>query len=128
FYTYISSLEEYIESAIQHDKPLIVLDRPNPNGFYVDGPVLDSPYKSFIGMQPVPVVYGMTIGEYAKMLLGEAWLDKKYIRKESDQIYMSNVLGFEKKRKQFKLTVIKCKNYTHKSKVSPACEAISQPT
>lgn len=116
FYTYISSLEEYIESAIQHDKPLIVLDRPNPNGFYVDGPVLDSPYKSFVGMQPVPVVYGMTIGEYAKMLLGEAWLDKKYIRKESDQIYMSNVLGFEKKRKQFKLTVIKCKNYTHKSK------------
>ena len=116
FYTYISSLEEYIESAIQHDKPLIVLDRPNPNGFYVDGPVLDSPYKSFVGMQPVPVVYGMTIGEYAKMLLGEAWLDKQYIRKESDQIYMSNVLGFEKKRKQFKLTVIKCKNYTHKSK------------
>lgn len=116
FYTYISSLEEYMESAIQHDKPLIVLDRPNPNGFYVDGPVLDSPYKSFVGMQPVPVVYGMTIGEYAKMLLGEAWLDKQYIRKESDQIYMSNVLGFEKKRKQFKLTVIKCKNYTHKSK------------
>ncbi|MBN8664198.1 MAG: DUF1343 domain-containing protein [Chitinophagales bacterium] len=116
FYTYISSLEEYIESAIQHDKPLIVLDRPNPNGFYVDGPVLDSPYKSFVGMQRVPVVYGMTIGEYAKMLLGEAWLDKQYIRKESDQLYMSNVLGFEKKRKQFKLTVIKCKNYTHKSK------------
>ncbi|HEY0677066.1 MAG TPA: DUF1343 domain-containing protein [Chitinophagaceae bacterium] len=74
FYTYISSLEEYIESAIENNKPVIVLDRPNPNGYYVDGPVLEPAFKSFVGMQPVPVVYGMTIGEYAKMLVGEKWI------------------------------------------------------
>ena len=74
FYTYISSLQYFIESAIQNNLPLIILDRPNPNGFYVDGPVLDTAYASFVGMQLVPVVYGMTIGEYAKMLIGEGWL------------------------------------------------------
>ena len=56
---------------------LIVLDRPNPNGFYVDGPVLKKEFKSFVGMQPVPIVYGMTIGEYALMLNGEGWLTNK---------------------------------------------------
>ena len=66
FYTYISSLQEYMETAIEYNIPLMVLDRPNPNGYYVDGPVLEEKYKSFVGMQPVPVVYGMTIGEYAK--------------------------------------------------------------
>src|SRR6478752_10199384 len=71
FYTFISSLQYFIESAIQNNLPLIILDRPNPNGFYVDGPVLDSSYKSFVGMQPVPVVYGMTLGEYATMLYKE---------------------------------------------------------
>src|SRR5580765_283717 len=75
FYTYISSLQKYIESAIENNRPLVILDRPNPNGFYVDGPVLDPGFKSFVGMQSVPVVYGMTIGEYAKMLVGEKWLD-----------------------------------------------------
>jgi uncharacterized protein YbbC (DUF1343 family) len=77
FYTFISSLEAYLESAIEYKKPLIVLDRPNPNGFYVDGPVLDTKYRSFIGMQPVPIVYGLTIGEYARMLLGEGWMKKE---------------------------------------------------
>ena len=76
FYTYISSLQYFIESAIENNKPLIILDRPNPNGFYVDGPVLDTAYKSFIGMQSIPVVYGMTIGEYAKMLYGERMLSE----------------------------------------------------
>ena len=66
FYTYISSLQDLMEACIELDKPLIVLDRPNPNGFYVDGPVLEPKFKSFIGMQPIPVVYGMTIGEYGK--------------------------------------------------------------
>ncbi|WP_315821642.1 DUF1343 domain-containing protein [Paraflavitalea speifideaquila] len=61
FYTYISSLQEYMEAAIENNKPLIILDRPNPNGFYVDGPVLDTAFRSFVGMQPVPIVYGMTI-------------------------------------------------------------------
>jgi len=116
FYTFISSLQEFIESAIEYDKPLIILDRPNPNGFYVDGPVLDTLYKSFVGMQPVPIVYGMTIGEYAKMLLGEKMLDWKYIRKQDNKTSLGEMLGFEQERTNFKLTVIKCRNYTHKSK------------
>ena len=77
FYTYISSLEYFLEAALENHKPLLILDRPNPNGFYVDGPVLDKKFKSFIGMQPVPIVYGMTIGEYALMLAGEKWLSPK---------------------------------------------------
>lgn len=116
FYTYISSLQYYIESAVENDLPLVILDRPNPNGFYVDGPVLDSAYKSFIGMQPVPVVYGMTIGEYAQMLLGESWLTAKAVRKTDGKISMGEVLGFESEHENFKLTVIRCKNYTHKSR------------
>jgi len=116
FYTFISSLQEFIESAIEFNKPLIILDRPNPNGFYVDGPVLDSSYKSFVGMQPIPTVYGMTMGEYAKMLIGEQMLDWKYIRKQDHINSLGEILGFEKERDNFKLTVITCKNYTHKSK------------
>ena len=77
FYTYISSLEEFMEAAFEMGKPLMILDRPNPNGHYVDGPVLDKKYKSFVGMQPVPVVYGMTIAEYAMMIAGEKWLGEK---------------------------------------------------
>ena len=77
FYTYISSLQYFMEAAFENHKPLMILDRPNPNGFYVDGPVLDTNYKSFVGMQPVPVVYGMTIGEYAFMIAGEKWLSDK---------------------------------------------------
>ena len=82
FYTFISSLEYYIEAALENSKPLLILDRPNPNGFYVDGPVLDPKFKSFVGMQPIPIVYGMTLGEYAFMIAGENWLsdaaNKKY--------------------------------------------------
>lgn len=116
FYTFISSLQYFIESAIDNDKPLIILDRPNPNGFYIDGPALDVNYKSFVGMQPIPIVYGMTIGEYAKMLVGEKWLDWTYTRKIDDKTSLGEMLGFEDARKNFKLTVITCKNYTHKSK------------
>ncbi|MCK7553518.1 DUF1343 domain-containing protein [Chitinophaga sedimenti] len=76
FYTYISSLQELMESAADNKKLLIVLDRPNPNGHYVDGPVLDTEFRSFVGMQPIPIVHGMTVGEYAQMLNGEKWLDK----------------------------------------------------
>ena len=71
FYTYISSLEEFMEAAFELGKPLMILDRPNPNGHYVDGPVLETPYRSFVGRQPVPIVYGMTIAEYAMMIAGE---------------------------------------------------------
>lgn len=94
FYTFISSLEGFITSAIEFHRPLILLDRPNPNGFYVDGPILDPKFKSFVGMQPIPVVYGMTVGEYANMLIGEQWVRNDH----------------------FHLTVIPCKNYTHKSR------------
>ena len=74
FYTYISTMSYVMEAAAENGIPIIVLDRPNPNGFYVDGPVLKTENQSFVGMHPVPVVYGMTIGEYAKMVNGEGWL------------------------------------------------------
>ena len=93
FYTYISTLQRFMESAAENGKELLILDRPNPNGFYVDGPVLEEAYRSFIGMQPVPVVYGMTTGEYARMLTGERWL--------SDPDLKPGV------------TVIECRNYAH---------------
>lgn len=74
FYTYISTLTYVMEACAENHIPVIVLDRPNPNGFYVDGPVLKSENQSFVGMHQVPVVYGMTIGEYGKMVNGEGWL------------------------------------------------------
>ena len=74
FYTYISTMTYVMEAAAENDIPVIVLDRPNPNGFYVDGPVLKPENQSFVGLHQVPVVYGMTIGEYAKMVNGEGWL------------------------------------------------------
>ena len=74
FYTYISTMSYVMEAAAENNLPVIVLDRPNPNGFYVDGPVLKPENKSFVGMHQVPVVYGMTIGEYAKMVNDEGWL------------------------------------------------------
>lgn len=73
FYTYISTMQYAMEACAENGKDFLILDRPNPNGFYVDGPVLDKKLKSFVGMQPIPVVYGMTPGEYAKMLVGEKW-------------------------------------------------------
>lgn len=95
FYTYISTMQRFMEAAAENHKPFIILDRPDPNGFYVDGPVLNKKFKSGVGMQPIPIVYGMTIGEYARMLIGQHWL--------SDPNMKPN------------LTVIKCLNYTHES-------------
>lgn len=74
FYTYISTLHYVMEACAEQRKPLIVLDRPNPNGFFVDGPVLDKEHRSFVGMHPVPLVHGMTVGEFARMINGEGWL------------------------------------------------------
>ena len=113
FYTYISSLQYYMEAAIENNIPLMVLDRPNPNGFYVDGPVLDPKFRSFVGMQPVPIVYGMTIGEYAKMILEEGWLSK-----EAMDAYTQNVMAatYPPGAKYFSLNVIPCAGYTHKSR------------
>lgn len=92
FYTYISTLHYVMEACAENKKQLIVLDRPNPNGYYVDGPVLEEKNKSFIGMHPVPIVHGMTIGEYARMINGEKWLANGG---------------------QCNLTVVPVKNYTH---------------
>ncbi|MGK2862014.1 MAG: exo-beta-N-acetylmuramidase NamZ family protein [Chitinophagaceae bacterium] len=112
FYTYISSLEEFMEAAFEANKPLMVLDRPNPNGHYVDGPVLDKKYKSFVGMQPVPVVYGMTIAEYAMMIAGERWLNEKAnLRYDYYRSAAKNSVDTA-----FHFQVIKNTGYTHKSK------------
>lgn len=129
FYTYIASLQRYLEAAIENNRPLIILDRPNPNGFYVDGPVLDTKFRSFVGMQPIPVVYGMTIGEYAKMLVGEQWLDPAVVG-QLNTIHAINqsanridsLLATLRKQpvnihlNDFRLVVIPCRNYTHKSR------------
>lgn len=93
FYTYISSLEYLLEACGEQQKEVVVLDRPNPLGNIVDGPVLQPKYRSFVGMQPIPIIYGMTPGEYAKMLVGEGWI----------------------KARNVKLTVVPCANYTHKT-------------
>jgi uncharacterized protein YbbC (DUF1343 family) len=92
FYTYISSLHYVMEACAEMGIPLIILDRPNPNGHYIDGPVLELKHSSFVGMHKVPVVYGMTIGEYGKMINGEKWLNKGI---------------------QCNLTIIPLKNYEH---------------
>lgn len=112
FYTYISSLEEFMEAAFEMSKPLMILDRPNPNGFYVDGPVLDKKYQSFVGRQSVPVVYGMTIAEYAMMIAGEKWLNEKANLKYD---FYRNAAQ-NSADTPFHFQVIKCGNYTHKSK------------
>lgn len=75
FFTYISTLHYVMEACAENKKKLIVLDRPNPNANYVDGPVLKPEFKSFVGMHPVPVVHGMTVGEFARMINGEGWLE-----------------------------------------------------
>ena len=100
FYTFISSLEYYIVAAMEQGKFLMILDRPNPNGHYVDGPVLEPSYKSFVGMQPVPIVYGMTIGEYAQMIYEEEWLDK-------------NLYDLAGRHGKFEMMIIPCQKYTH---------------
>jgi len=94
FYTYLSTLHYVMEACAENNIPLIVLDRPNPNAHYIDGPVLNLEHKSFVGMHPVPIVYGMTIGEYAQMINGEKWL--------------ANSIKCD-------LTVIPLKNYTHQT-------------
>ncbi|GHC61464.1 exo-beta-N-acetylmuramidase NamZ family protein [Ulvibacter litoralis] len=79
FYTYISTLHYVMEACAEANIPVIVFDRPNPNGHYIDGPILEPEHSSFVGMHPIPVVHGMTIGEYAKMINGEGWLQNKVL-------------------------------------------------
>jgi len=92
FYTYISTLYYLMEACAENKIQLLVLDRPNPNGFYIDGPVLDTAYLSFVGIAPIPVVHGLTVGEFAKMANGEGWL---------------------KNNMKCELTVIEMENYNH---------------
>ena len=94
FFTYLSTLHYVMEACAEQNIPVIVLDRPNPNSHYIDGPILNHENLSFVGMHPVPIVYGMTIGEYAKMINGEGWL--------------SNGISCD-------LKVILIQNYTHKT-------------
>lgn len=110
FYTYISSLEEFMNAAFEAGKPLMILDRPNPNGFYVDGPVMDLKYRSFVGRQAIPVVYGMTIAEYAMMIAGERWLSEKANARHDYYKTAKNSTDTP-----FHFQIIKCANYTHKS-------------
>lgn len=81
FYTYISTLHYVMEAAAENNVEVLILDRPNPNGYFVDGPVLEEKYKSFVGMHPIPVVHGMTIGEYGMMIAGEKWLKDSVVCK-----------------------------------------------
>lgn len=97
FYTYISTMHYVMEAAAENNKPVLILDRPNPNGYYVDGPVLNLKYKSFVGMHPIPVVHGLTVGELARMINGQQWLEGQ---------------------RTCALTVIPVKNYTHKTRYS----------
>lgn len=89
FFTYISSLHYLMEAAAENKKQILVLDRPNPNGALIDGPVLKMELKSFVGMHPIPIAHGMTIGEYALMINGEGWLGKGK-RCELDIIKLTN--------------------------------------
>ena len=94
FYTYISTLHYVMEACAEQNIPLIILDRPNPNGNYIDGPVLEKKHSSFLGMHPIPLVHGMSIGEYAKMINGEAWLNTSTT---------------------CQITIIELENYSHES-------------
>ena len=92
FYTYLSTLHYVMEACAENGVELMIWDRPNPNGFYVDGPVLDTAFRSFVGLDPIPIVHGLTIGEYSQMINGEGWL---------------------KNHVQCKLNIIKVANYKH---------------
>jgi len=97
FYTYISTMHYLMETCAENNKQLIILDRPNPNGSYVDGPILQPELKSFVGMHPIPITHGMTVGEFAQMINGEGWLDGG---------------------KKCNLSVIKMKNWKHEDDYS----------
>ncbi len=110
FYTYISTMHYCMEAAAENNKQIIILDRPNPNGFYIDGLIREEKYKSFVGMHPIPIVHGLTVGELAKMIEGEKWLKNK------------NKLGEN-------LKIIPCQNYSHKNNYTlPIAPSPNLPT
>jgi len=95
YYTYYATMIRMMDACAEYHKKVLILDRPNPNGFYVDGPILDMKFKSGVGWLPIPIVHGMTLGELALMANGEKWLDKG---------------------RTCDVTVIRCKNYTHRTR------------
>ncbi|MDR0668427.1 MAG: DUF1343 domain-containing protein [Prevotellaceae bacterium] len=108
FYTYLSTLHYLMEACAENDLPLILLDRPNPNGFYIDGPLLKPACRSFVGIHPIPIVHGMTLGELARMINGEGWL---------------------KKGLTCRLTVVPCTGYTHQTRYRlPVAPSPNLPT
>lgn len=108
FYTYYITMYHLMDACAEHGKKVIILDRPNPNGFYVDGPILDMKYKSGVGALPIPVVYGMTLGELARMIIGEHWLTSS---------------------SPCNLIVVPCKNYTHQTRyILPISPSPNLPT
>lgn len=92
YYTYLSTLHYVMEAAAEQNIPLLVLDRPNPNGAYVDGPMLDKNYQSFVGMHPIPLLHGMTLGELALMIKGEGWINKA----EQLKLYVLPVKNYQR--------------------------------
>ncbi len=108
FYTYISTLHYVMEACAEQNIPCLILDRPNPNGFYVAGPVLEPEFTSFVGMHPVPIVHGMTIGEYARMINAEGWLKNKV---------------------SCSLAIIPCEGYSHSQRyILPVAPSPNLPT
>lgn len=98
FYTYLTTLHYVMEACAENKKTLIILDRPNPNGYFVDGPILDEKFKSMVGMHPIPLVHGMTLGELGKMILGEKWISN---------------------HQKLNLEIIPIKNYIHNMAYAP---------
>ncbi len=94
FYTYLTTMSYVMEACAENGVPIIILDRPNPNGYYTDGPILDPAFSSFVGIHPIPVVHGMTFGEYSAMVNGEGWLAGGI---------------------KCDVTVVECMNYTHET-------------
>jgi uncharacterized protein YbbC (DUF1343 family) len=108
FYTYYVTMYNLMDACADYGKQVVILDRPNPNGFYVDGPILDMKYKSGVGALPIPIVYGMTLGELARMIVGEHWL---------------------KSSSSCNLTVVPCRNYTHQTRYRlPVAPSPNLPT
>ena len=113
FYTHISTLHYVMEASARNRIPLIVLDRPNPNAHYVDGPVLEFQNKSFVGMHEVPIVYGLTIGEYAKMINNEGWLENK-IKSELIMIKLENY----DRNKEYNLPIVPSPNLPNQKSIN----------
>jgi len=97
FYTYISTMHYVMEAAAEHSKEVLILDRPNPNGMFVDGPILEKEFQSFVGMHPIPILHGLTVGELAKMIVGEQWLDTP---------------------NRLNMNIVKCQGYDHSMEYS----------